>query len=329
MELTHRVNIPKWTRLYDHKTKFSLWGSCFSSELTRHLSDNLFDVIPSPFGIMYNPASIAKGLRRVIDGTPFEEGDLFVQNETWYSNMHHGDYASEDKELALARINGELSRLHRAFRDINVWVFTFGTSYVYEESRAPHEVVNNCHRRPAKDFHRRRLSIDEIVEQWEPLLHHLLDMGGEVIFTVSPICHYRDGAHESRLSKAVLLLAIDELQRRFPSVKYFPSYEIMTDELRDYRFYGEDLSHPSPIAVKYIMERFTEACINPKTTKGPLVHWEKLRKRMSHRPMTKAPDKLRQHYSGIILELEDFNSQLHHPSVQEAIKHFQSLMDQL
>ena len=328
MELIHKVNIPKRKQGYDHRTKFSLWGSCFSSELTAYLQDNLFTVHPSPFGIMYNPASIAKGLEMVLDGKVFDEGNLFEQSGIWYSNMHHGDYASHDKGLALSRINADLTHLQSVLDEVDVWVFTFGTSYVYEEVETS-AVVNNCHRRPAKDFVRRRLSVEEIVSLWSPLVTRLQERGAEVIFTVSPICHYRDGAHESRLGKAVLMLAIDALQDEFPEVSYFPSYEIMMDELRDYRFYADDLAHPAPMAVKYIMERFAETHIDALATESILTRWESLRKLLAHRPMTTHPDHLRTHYSSLLEKLEAFHTDFPNEVVRRSIIQVQSTLAQI
>lgn len=328
MELIHKVNIPGRKQGYDHRTRFSLWGSCFSSELTAYLQDNLFTVHPSPFGIMYNPASIAKGLEMVLNGKVFEESELFEQDGVWYSNMHHGDYASYDKELALSRINADLTRLQSTLQDIDVWVFTLGTSYIYEDVRTS-EVVNNCHRRPSKDFSRRRLSIEEIVSLWRPLISRLREKGGEVIFTVSPICHYRDGAHENRLSKAVLMLAIEALQEEFSGVEYFPSYEIMMDELRDYRFYADDLAHPAPMAVQYIMERFAESHIDASATTGILTRWAALRKLLAHRPMTAHPDRLRAHYSSLLEKLEDFQADFSNETIQKYITQVQSSLAQI
>ncbi|WP_278832821.1 GSCFA domain-containing protein [Porphyromonas cangingivalis] len=328
MELIHKVNIPKRAQGYDHTTRFSLWGSCFSSELTAYLQDNLFTVHSSPFGIMYNPASIAKGLQRVLEGKIFDESELFEQDGIWYSNMHHGDYASHDKGLALSRINEDLEHLKNVLKDINVWVFTFGTSYIYEEVKTS-EVVNNCHRRPAKDFSRRRLTVEEIVSLWKPLVARLQEAGGEVIFTVSPICHYRDGAHESRLSKAVLLLAIDALQEESSRVGYFPSYEIMMDELRDYRFYAEDLVHPSLTAVRYIMERFAETHIDALATESILTRWSALRKLLAHRPMTTHPDRLRAHYFSLLEKLEAFRAECPNEMIQKSITQVQSSLAQI
>lgn len=328
MKLIHKVNIPKSKRCYDHGTRFSLWGSCFSSELTKYLQDNLFTVTPSPFGIMYNPASIVRGMEMVLEGKVFEESDLFEQRGIWYSNMHHGDYASHNKNLVLSRINEELKILHETATEINVWVFTFGTSYVYEEIETA-QVVNNCHRRPARDFSRRRLSVEEIVALWRPLLPQLLKSGSDVIFTVSPICHYRDGAHESRLSKAVLMLAIDALQQEFPEISYFPSYEVMMDELRDYRFYAEDLAHPSPLAVQYIMERFSESHLDTKDSKALLLRWDSIRKLLAHRPMTTHPDQLREHYTALLSKLEDFYKDFPNETVRKAIAQVQSSLSQI
>lgn len=330
MELRYRVDIQKSKERYSYDTKFSLWGSCFSSELTNYLYDHLFNVYPSPFGIMYNPASIARGLEFVLGADTFVADSLFEQDGVWYSNMHHGQYASYDQSKALGLINDSLMRLREVARDIDVWVFTFGTAYVYEE-KSTGEVVNNCHRRSAQEFVRRRLTVEEIVSMWRPLASQLVEYGGKVIFTVSPICHYRDGAHDSRLSKSVLMLAIDQIVSELDGVIYFPSYEIMMDELRDYRFYGADFAHPSTMAVEYIMERFAESYLDiTETSAGEIVKgWGALRQMLNHRPMTDHPDKLRRYYTQLLRKLDDFYRAFPHTRVHEAILHVKSSLSQI
>ncbi len=329
MELYHKVVIPKFPRRYDHGTLFSMWGSCFSTESATYLTDRLFSVIPSPFGIMYNPSSMARGMNILFEGKEFSADDLFLYEGMWHSNMHHGAYSGIERDEVLEHINDALRRLRESMSGVDVWVFTFGTAYVYEESTPPYGVVNNCHRRPASDFSRRRLTVDEIVREWHPIISRLRSDGCDVIFTVSPICHYRDGAHDNRLSKATLHLAIDELMRLCPGTLYFPSYEIMCDELRDYRFYAPDMSHPSPLAVEYIMERFAESCIDRQATEALSSRWTKLRRRLSHRPLTKDKERLVRHYEELLGDLTLFLRDHPHELVRQAITEVQSAIRQL
>jgi hypothetical protein len=176
--------------------------------------------------------------------------------------MHHGAFSNVDKDELLRRCEESLCYMNRALQEASTIIVTFGTAWVYEYHG---EVVANCHKLPAKDFVRRRLTVEEIVQKWQPIIEQMSDK--RWIFTVSPIRHIKDGLHENQISKAVLLQAVDYLTSNSASVSYFPSYEIMLDELRDYRFYAEDMLHPSQVAVDYIWQRFAETYFSSDTCK--------------------------------------------------------------
>jgi hypothetical protein len=176
--------------------------------------------------------------------------------------MHHGAFSNVDKDELLRRCEESLCYMNRALQEASVIIVTFGTAWVYEYHG---EVVANCHKLPAKDFVRRRLTVEEIVQKWLPIMEQMSDK--RWIFTVSPIRHIKDGLHENQISKAILLQAVDYLTSNSASASYFPSYEIMLDELRDYRFYAEDMLHPSQVAVDYIWQRFAETYFSSDTCK--------------------------------------------------------------
>lgn len=302
-----------------HDSRISLWGSCFADHLRAYLESELYPVASSPFGIMYNPLSMAEGLRRVLENEMPSASELELIDGLWISPMHHGSFSGTDKGEVLKVMTGALEEAVRTLPETRLFVFTFGTAYVYEE-KASGRIVNNCHKRPAKDFSRRRAGVAEVTEVWTPLIESLLDKApsSEVLFTVSPIPHYRDGAHENRVSKSVLHLALEEILEHSDRnrVRYFPAYELMQDELRDYRFYADDFAHPTPLAVEYIMERFKETYLAPWTLAD---EWHRVRSLLGHRPITTDPIRLKRHYEDLLRRLTELREKFAHPALDTAI----------
>ena len=240
-------------------------GSCFADALRERLEEAKFRVGGNFAGPLFNPASIADALERAAAGTPYTLGELGRSAD---GNRFSFDTATRfddpDADVVLARCNEALGRLREALSAADRLVITFGTAWVYRLADTG-AVVANCHREPAARFRRERLAVAEIADRWSELLEGLL-AGRQVILTVSPVRHLGDGLEGNAVSKAVLRLAADELAARHPDrVHYFPAYEILTDDLRDYRFYADDLVHPSPRAVEYVWERFAEAAFDATT----------------------------------------------------------------
>ena len=246
MKLYTSVNIAPSARQIEYGDKILLLGSCFADNIGAKFSEHYFQATINPFGTLYNPASIALSLTDI--QSPIPDNQIIHHNGLWHSMMHHGAFSDKDKEQLIARCEQSRALLQRALMEATTVIITFGTSWVYEmEDR----VVANCHKLPANRFTRRCLTVDEIVEMWQPIVASMPDK--HWIFTVSPIRHVKDGLHANQISKAILLQAVDQLGQ-----SYFPSYEIMMDELRDYRFYAEDMVHPSAVAVEYIWQRFVD-----------------------------------------------------------------------
>ena len=246
-----------------YKDKITMLGSCFSDNIGRQLEDFGFDVCVNPFGTLYNPVSIFKSVERLISGTDFTEEDcvqIGAGDERFCSFSHHTSFARGSKEDFLDNANQALKAAGRHFAESTKVIITLGTSWCFRNT-ASSEVVSNCLKRPAAEFVRERLSATETTKH----LNAIMDMcrnaesesfrHKEFIFTVSPIRHFKDGAHGNQISKAGLLLGIEDTLLR-PEADYFPAYEIMMDQLRDYRFYAEDMCHPSQQAIDYIRERF-------------------------------------------------------------------------
>ena len=269
MKLYTSVDIVPAARQIGYGDKILLLGSCFADNIGAKFSEHYFQATINPFGTLYNPASIAAAITNV------GNSQLVEHNGLWHSMMHHGAFSGKDKEEVLTRCEQSRALLQRALMEASTVVVTFGTAWVYEMEG---QVVANCHKLPANRFTRRCLTVDEIVEMWQPIVASMPDK--HWIFTVSPIRHVKDGLHANQISKAILLQAVDQLGQ-----SYFPSYEIMMDELRDYRFYAEDMVHPSAVAVEYIWQRFVENYINKDTQKEMRVLnqlWRDNQHRMLH-----------------------------------------------
>lgn len=292
MEFRTVVNIEKGFPI-NHIDRIMLLGSCFTDEIGSRLERRYFNPCVNPFGALYNPISIAKAIDCLINKPKFSEDDLFEHNGLWHSFMHHSRFSSRSKETALDNINASFSKAKEFFKTANVFIITFGTAFIYSLADSG-EIVANCHKLPASTFVRRKISIDEITHRWSSLIKTInkINPNARIIFTVSPIRHLADGAHGNQSSKATLLLAIDKLIEQNQTCSYFPSYEIVLDELRDYRFYAADMKHPSDVAVDYIFERFAETYFS-KETISKLKDFEKLWKMKNHIPMTDNLDEIK------------------------------------
>ena len=266
-------------------TPFLMLGSCFAENLGARLRQFKFDVVFNPFGIVYHPAPAAHQLERIMTAEPYAVSELQQHNELWHSFDHHGRFSHPDVSECLEQINMELRQAHDQLARSG-WLFvTFGSAWAYR-SKSSGRMVSNCHKFPASDFERIRFGIDEIYAVWTETITRLRQFNPEIriVFTVSPIRHLRDGAHENQLSKSTLLLAVDRLNRDMENTGYFPAYEIVLDELRDYRFYAEDMTHPNNVAIDCIRKRFCENCMTDETLQIMKVV-EDIVKASEHRPI--------------------------------------------
>ena len=260
------VPVPVSGKQIHYGSKIMFMGSCFSEYMGDKLSEAKFSIDNNPFGIVYNPFSINRGLTRLIGNEPYKNSELFQQDGVWASFDHHSRFSGIDKGHVLHSINRRLEAAVGFLKKTDVLFLTFGTSYCYELKRNG-QVVSNCHKLPANEFNRRRISIDEIVAAYQGGMEELFRYNPNVyvVFTVSPVRHWKDGAHENQLSKAILLLAIDKICKTHTQALYFPSYELMMDELRDYRFYEEDMLHPNASAINFIWQKVKESFMNSET----------------------------------------------------------------
>lgn len=249
-----------------HADRMVMLGSCFTDEIGSRLAADGFDVCANPFGALYNPLSICRCIDRMLDGTPYTASDLIDGPRGVHCLDYATRYSGTDPATVLDSLNADADRLRGALAGSPVVFLTFGTAYVYR-LRSDGRVVGNCHKFPASDFDRSLLDVDTIVEAVGRTAERLRLAGAaRMVFTVSPIRHVADGLHGNTVSKAVLHLAVERLcggSDGFAS--YFPAYEIMIDDLRDYRFYASDMKHPSDVAVDYIYEFFSHTYFDAAT----------------------------------------------------------------
>lgn len=285
MIFTTEVKIPLSAHKMNHQDRIMTLGSCFAESIGAKLCSAYFLTDVNPFGVQFNPISIANGLELLLGESEFSMKELFQHNELWKSFSHSSHFSDPNPEACLEKINDRLRYSRHFLQNANFLMITFGTAWVFE-SLKDGKVVSNCHKLPATEFVRRRLSVDEIVDRYKLLIPQLQALSPtlHIVFSVSPIRHLKDGLTENNLSKSTLLLAIDQIRKVTANVHYFPSYEIQLDELRDYRFYAADMLHPSEVAVNHIWNRFSE-CYFSDETLSLKKRLEQLSADLFHRPI--------------------------------------------
>lgn len=263
-----RTNIPapEFPFEINYDSKIMLLGSCFSDNIGGFFYRHRFQVCSNPFGVLFNPVSIDHALRMLIRPESFDKDRYFLKTrDLWVSFAHHGRFSRENFEEFEQNIDEQLEKASRFFHETDVLFVTFGTAFCYKY--IPRDlIVSNCHKIPNYQFERIRLDVKKIVSLWNETLRLVREVRPDikVVFTVSPVRHAGDGMHENTLSKAVLLLAEERLVDN-ESTFYFPAYEYLVDDLRDYRFYAKDLCHPNDLAVDYLEEKVSESFFSQPT----------------------------------------------------------------
>jgi hypothetical protein len=284
MEQLFRTVVPvkKLPAMISHRTALLSIGSCFAEHIGERLKTYLFPVTCNPTGILFNPMSIEIALRRLLENRRFGQEDLLF-NECWHGFEHHSDFSGSDNDRVLVIMNEPFDRAAETLSRTDVLLLTFGTAVVYRHVRTD-RVVANCHKLPHAEFERRLVPSAAIVDLYKKLFMDLLARRPQIriILTVSPVRHLRDDPHENSVSKARLIDAVFELESQFEQVCYFPAWEIMMDDLRDYRFYDKDMAHPNTIATRYIWERFGESAIAGRSREF-MGEFEPVLKAMQHR----------------------------------------------
>ena len=270
-----------------HSDSVVLLGSCFSDNIGAKMHGALFNATVNPMGTLYNPMSIARAVQRLIDNQPVAGQTLFMQGGVWNSFDFHSRHSLPDKQATIDRMNQRIELGHNALKSAQLLTVTLGTAIVYR-LKATGEIVANCHKVPGHEFERQMAQVGEMVQVLDGMLTRLHEFNPElrVIFTVSPIRHIADGLDTNSLSKARLRVAIQEaIDRHSDYCDYFPAYEIMIDDLRDYRFYASDMVHPSDVAVEYIWQAFQATYLDDRSALA-VARCERIHKRLQHRPMS-------------------------------------------
>jgi hypothetical protein len=301
-------------------------GSCFAGNMGKYMSDARFSVLINPFGVLYNPISIADAFTAFIENSTPAKEELFFHNELWHSFSHHGQFSHPNPIEVIEKIQDSTSKGHNFLKKARFLVITFGTSYVYEHKKMQ-RVVANCHKFPDSDFSRYRLEPEEIIEAYKDLIIKLRVFNPDlnIVFTVSPIRHMKDGAHGNQVSKSVLLLAVEKLTALFEKVWYFPAYEIVLDELRDYRFYDEAMTHPNDIAVKYIWNKFMEATFSHES-QNYYKEVQKVIRARNHQPSVHNTDQAHLFFQNSLDLVDSLSDQYPHVNLHGDREYFKKML---
>ena len=292
--------------MISHSDVVVMMGSCFSDNIGARMRHAMFNVDINPFGTLYNPFSIATSIERIIDCEPVDGSHMFQSGGVWNSFLFHSKFSRVDKMRAMEMMNERITAAHEHLRQARALIITLGTAVVYR-LKSTGKVVSNCHKVPQHEFVRKTESIEAMTEVLDHSLTRLREFNPDikVIITVSPIRHVADGLETNMLSKASLRVVASTLAGRFKDmVSYFPAFEIMLDDLRDYRFYNSDMVHPSDVAIDYIYDKFlTSHCDATAISAG-----ERCRKfslLLQHRPMTDSDALLQRHNASIVKKAND------------------------
>ena len=319
MDFFTKIDIPAADFKIDYTSRLTFFGSCFADNISAQFAERKFHILANPFGTVYNPVSLAMQIKAIADGKIFGEEDVFQDTRCdglWHCWDAHSTLSGATKEECIEKLNAATAQAREFLQKADTVFITLGSAFVYylKDSGKP---VSNCHRQDPGLFERRLISVDEAAEAIQKIVALLRDMNrnARIVFTVSPIRHLGDGAHGNNLSKATVLLAIEKAIKeiaappsapRNDAVTYFPSYEIVMDELRDYRFYADDMIHLSKTAEDYIFERMTETYCD-STTRENMAKVEKFLKMANHRiqdESSPATQELKKKLAAQALELE-------------------------
>lgn len=273
---------PKFELEYSKPLVFM--GSCFTENIGAWLLNHKFQSTINPFGILFNPLSIENALGFMVKQQSFSEKDLLQYDDLWLSLYHHSRFNHEERETCINKINEEIKQGYDSLKKAQAVFLTLGTAFYYRHL-ATDIVVGNCHKIPQKAFDKKRMSVAEAVKSLQNSIQqiHSINPAVAIVLTLSPVRHWKDGVVENQRSKSTLYLAISEVVEASKSVHYFPAYELMMDDLRDYRFYKADMLHPSDMAVDYIRERFGETYFSTES-QSLFTSISKLKKSIHHRP---------------------------------------------
>ncbi|MCG8697694.1 MAG: GSCFA domain-containing protein [Bacteroidales bacterium] len=325
MKLQTIVDIPAPDFQIGYNDQLVFLGSCFANTIGSRINECKIPSLVNPFGVLYNPASVCLSLHRMIKNRHIIPDELQCNQDIWFSYTHYSSFNSTSKETCLNQINNSIEEAHLHIKNSNIICITLGTAWIFQliEDKS---IVSNCHKTPANQFQRRKLDVEEIIEYLSKAFYSItqINPNAKFIITISPIRHWKDGAIENQVSKSSLLLATHELKKAFRNLYYFPVYELFMDEMRDYRFYADDMLHPSTLSQEIIWDKFQDTFFDSQTKKCVL-DVKKIRKSLQH----KITDKNSSEFQKFTRDLENkiLRFESSYPSIN--IEDFKHQLDEL
>lgn len=313
MKLQTHISLSKIIKnLIDYNSKVILLGSCFSDNIGKKLRYHKFQSVLNPFGILFHPKAIESVIKNAITKKEYTEEDVFFFNERWQSFTTHSKLSASSKEEALNQLNQASALINTALKSSTHIIITLGTSWVYR-FLASGKIVANCHKVPQHKFKKELLPITEINKSLSSIISLVRKVNPNInfIFTISPVRHLRDGFIENQQSKSHLISALHQIIKNQKNIFYFPSYEIMMDELRDYRFYKEDMIHPNQIAINYIWEKFYENWLSDEAIdlKKQVI---KIQRGLEHKPFNTDSNEYREFLSSLQKKIKALKKKYSH-----------------
>ncbi len=302
-----------------HRQKLLLIGSCFTEQIGHKLVQHKFQVLDNPNGILFNPVSIANAVASYIDNKQYSSNDLFYQNECWNSWAHHSRFSHPGKEDCLRLINDSQVKANQFLKETDWLLVTLGSAFVYELGNG--DVVANCHKVPTDKFNKRLLRVDEVVAALQNMQEQLRQFNPaiKIIYTISPVRHLRDGFVENNRSKATLINAVHQLISG--NIFYFPAYELVIDDLRDYRFYAEDMVHPNYAATNYVWEKFIATCID-EASQSLMKEINNINAAKSHKAFNPASAQHKKFLQTNLEKVQKLNQQFPYINFEEEMNYF-------
>ncbi|MDI1322787.1 MAG: GSCFA domain-containing protein [Algoriphagus sp.] len=309
MQWSTEISIPKSPFPISHSSKILSMGSCFAQTMGKKMEDSKLDALVNPFGTIFHPIAIADLLEAAISGNHKEENLILERGGLYFHYSAHSDLVGNSKEELLEKLNTRIELAGGYLKTGTHLILTFGTAWVYE-LKETQTLVANCHKQPSELFKKRLLSLEEMKVNMGNLFSKLSDLNPSlnIVLTVSPVRHIKDGIQENQLSKSLLRVLSADLENEFENVSYFPAYEIMMDELRDYRFYKSDLIHPSEQAEIHIWQKWKDAFFTPLTQKK-VNQISKINLALNHRPLSPKSEGYHKFLQNLLQKLEQLNSE--------------------
>ncbi len=303
-----------------------LIGSCFASAIGQQMEMGRLPVMINPAGAVFNPVSVRNTVDDIITGRIYTHDDLYCHEGTYLSFSHYTDFSSDDPEKVLDKINKKSKEASEFLKKAGFLFITFGTARIFRWLKSG-DIVSNCHKIPASGFETGLLTVKDITEAWTKLLDTLQSQypGLTIVFTISPVRHWKDGAHGNQVSKSVLFLAVEELLQHPLAPQYFPAYELVMDDLRDYRYYSDDMLHPSTSAISYIWEAFCGSFMEKRTIEA----WRevvKITRGCNHRLNTRSMTRIKDFAERMLLQISAVEKKVPSVDLSNERNYFRNLV---